>query len=180
MSYDYLLGIDPGLSGALALVTREGVLIDVWDMPVTPNTKGGNQVCSYNLGAIMRGEVGGVMNSMARMPSEADIMVCIELVNGMPSIPGKDGKRRRIGSTSGFGFGKSCGKLEGVMGALDVPMQFITPAKWKKWAGLTGKDKDYARTVAIQKCPSAARILSRKKDIGRADALLIALYHSLT
>ena len=50
------------------------------------------------------------------------------------------------------------------------------PASWKRRFGLTGQDKDAARLLAIQRFPAAALQLQRKKDNGRADALLIGLW----
>jgi len=66
------------------------------------------------------------------------------------------------------------GAIQGVVQTLGNPLHFVTPQKWKKAAGLIGADKDYARTKALQLYPDAD--LARKKDIGRADAILIARY----
>ena len=79
-----------------------------------------------------------------------------------------------MGGTSGFNFGEAFGIVEGVLGALQIPVRFATPRVWKKAAGLLNKDKDAARTMAIQLHPEVADQLTRKKDIGRADAICIA------
>ena len=78
------------------------------------------------------------------------------------------------GVASMFNFGMGYGIIQGVVSALGIPYELVTPQSWKKRAGLIGKDKDNARTMAQQLYPDAP--LGRKKDIGRADALLIARF----
>ena len=73
-----------------------------------------------------------------------------------------------------FSFGTSYGIVIGVLAALSIPMVLVSPQTWKANAGIRGKDKDYARTLAQQLYPGAE--LGRKKDIGRADAILIARF----
>ena len=80
------------------------------------------------------------------------------------------------GSTSGFRFGVGVGLLRGVILALNVPIVFVSPAKWKSHFRLVGKPKDAARELAIRLYPEAASHLSLKKHQGRADALLLARY----
>ena len=80
------------------------------------------------------------------------------------------------GVSSTFHFGESVGVVLGVLGALQIPVRMVTPAKWKKAAGLLGRDKDAARTLAIQLHPEVADQLARKKDTGRADAVGIARF----
>lgn len=85
------------------------------------------------------------------------------------SMPGQ-------GVSSTFKFGTNFGIWQGILGALHIPMTFITPQEWKKHWKLIGTDKDDARILACQQFPSLACDMQRKKDIGRADALLIAAY----
>jgi crossover junction endodeoxyribonuclease RuvC len=75
-----------------------------------------------------------------------------------------------------FSFGCSFGVILGVLAALSIPLVLVRPQAWKKRAGLPGKreNKDAARTLAQQLYPLAE--LGRKKDIGRADAILIARF----
>jgi len=61
-----------------------------------------------------------------------------------------------------------------VLAALQIPVRYKTPQSWKKKAGIIGRDKDAARTLAIHTHPEISDMLSRKKDCGRADAILIA------
>ena len=88
----------------------------------------------------------------------------IEQVHAMP----------KQGVSSAFGFGRSVGAIEGVVAALYIPTEMVTPQEWKKRAGLLRKPKDAARGLAIRLFPDVADRLARKKDVGRADALLIA------
>ena len=82
-----------------------------------------------------------------------------------------------MGRTSAYNFGQGVGILKGVMAALEVPYTLVTPQKWKKHFGLS-KEKDYSRLLATRLCPSMADQFARKKDDGRAEAILIAKYGS--
>lgn len=148
-----ILGIDPGLSGALAFLKDDLSLAMVYDMPIMAKGKKGNQVNSAELAKII-----------ADWADKCPITAYLELVSAMPGQ----------GVSSMFGFGVSYGIIQGILGALQVPVILVTPVVWKRKAGLMGKDKDYARTFAQRLYPEAD--LARKKDIGRADAILIARF----
>lgn len=75
-----------------------------------------------------------------------------------------------------FSFGRSAGLCEGICAALGLRYAYVLPQAWKRLYGLTGRDKDCSRTEAIRLYPEIASELARKKDIGRADAVLIAGY----
>jgi crossover junction endodeoxyribonuclease RuvC len=145
-----IIGIDPGNTGAIAFLTDELVLIGVSDMPLMANGKK-QQVNAAALSEILA------------MPLE-DTRIVIEKVGAMPGQ----------GVSSMFNFGMGYGVIQGVAAAMRIPYTLCTPQRWKKAAGLLGKDKDNARTLAQQLYPKAS--LARKKDIGRADAILIARY----
>ena len=166
-----IIGIDPGISGAIAVLRAlgDGVqytatsVLEVVDMPYSAKLAGkGNQVNAVALARYLQ-----------TWGQDADVRVLVEQVNAMPAI-GKDGNRRSMGVTSAMNFGRSCGIVEGVVAALVYPLFYVSPQTWKKRAGLLGKDKDAARTLCIQRHPSIAGRLQRKKDCGRADAILIA------
>ena len=91
------------------------------------------------------------------------------VVEAVAAVPGQ-------GVSSTFRFGESLGVVLGVLGALQLPIRMVTPSRWKKAAGLLCRDKDAARTLAIQLHPEVADQLARKKDIGRADAVCIARF----
>ncbi len=147
-----IIGFDPGNTGAIAVLTDDKEFIAVHDMPVMANGKK-NQVNAA--------EVARIINIYA---AENSCFVVIEKVGAMPGQ----------GVTSMFNFGMGFGVIQGVVAARELPFVLVTPQKWKKAASLIGKEKDNARTLAQQLYPLAP--LGRKKDIGRADALLIARF----
>ena len=96
-----------------------------------------------------------------------DIKVVIEQVSAMPGQ----------GVTSMFNFGQSFGILKGICSAMQLPMYFVRPAKWKKYFNLINSEKDASRTRAIEIFPYFSSQLSRKKDSNKADAILIASFY---
>lgn len=150
-----IIGIDPGQSGALAVIEK-GLVVKVIDMPTMGRTHGkGQQVDPYSLASELF-EIG---------PSNISGVI-MEQVGSMPGQ----------GVTSMFNFGESVGVVKGVLGALQIPVRMVSSIRWKKTAGLTGKDKDASRALALQLHPEAADHLTRKKDQGRAEAILIARF----
>jgi hypothetical protein len=150
-----LLGIDPGLSGALAIVETIGgvpTLIDAVDMPVTGS------------GAKARVDV---IAAAAWIAKHAPSIAYIE--RGQ-SFPGQ-------GASSGFLYGRSVGAIETVVALSKVPFTLIEPAVWKRKLRLRGKDKELARQRALQMFPRQHALLARKRDHGRAEAALIVCAH---
>jgi len=148
------ISVDPGQQGAIAALDMRGSVIALHDMPTSARLHGkGQQVDASALTTI-------IMDIKAGQ----HVVAYIEQVSAMPGQ----------GVSSMFRFGESVGIVLGVLGALQVPIRWVSPAMWKKRAGLTGKEKDAARTLAIQRHPEIADMLTRKKDTGRADAILIA------
>jgi len=104
--------------------------------------------------------------------------------SSVPGTPGayvsdcieKVGARPTDGGTSAFRFGQTAGKLQAILEVLGIPAMRVTPVVWKRSFGLLKQEKDALRIMAISRFPPAARMLSRKKDSDRADALLIALW----
>jgi crossover junction endodeoxyribonuclease RuvC len=155
------LGVDPGQSGAIAAIA-DGEPAGFIDMPVLTRKAGGQIVDGARLAAELRALI-------QRHPG-AHITAAVEQVSAMPGQ----------GVSSMFRFGQADGIVRGVLGALGIGLVEVQPVTWKKRMRLIGADKDAARTQAIQRFPSLAAPLARKKDIGRADALLIALWACLT
>lgn len=149
------IGIDPGLSGAMVLMEEDLSISDLIDMPVMPVTAKRNQVNGAEVARIIKFWQSG---------HSERILAYLEQVSAMPGQ----------GVSSMFSFGVSYGIMQGVLATLSIPVIFVTPQRWKKNAGIIGKEKDFARTVAQRLYPLAE--LSRKKDIGRADAILIARF----
>lgn len=158
-----IIGIDPGQTGALAFMEK-GKVVAVVDMPVMARTHGkGMQVDPYALATLIMANRGHLGEAV------------MEQVDGRPRRK-STGEAVSMGATSSFNFGHSTGIVEGVLGTLQIPVRFAPPLRWKKAAGIIGKDKDAARTIAIQQHPEVAELLARKKDVGRADAILIARF----
>lgn len=166
-----IIGIDPGKTGALALFGDGGQLIEVVDMPLIAHGDK-MQINAVELANMIRN-----YQTMATMEGR-QITAFIEWVNGQPARKKNPQTGQvevvRIGGASLFNFGMGYGFLIMAMAALQIPMELVTPGKWKKHHSLTGKPKDNARTLAQQLFPTAS--LARKKDIDRADAILIGLY----
>ena len=96
-----------------------------------------------------------------------EIRVVIEQVSAMPGQ----------GVTSMFNFGQSFGILKGICSAMQLPMFFVRPAKWKKYFNLINSQKDASRTRAIEIFPYFSTKLSKKKDSNKADAILISSFY---
>ena len=151
-SFSRVIGIDPGASGAIALVVG-GVLVSVHDMPtvtVERNKAQKRQVCPAGLSLLMQ----------QLSPHKATV----EKVGAMPGQ----------GVSSMFSFGRSVGIIEGVLAARQIPVTFTTPQAWQKQSG-AAKGKDGSRQRVMELFPSQAHLFARVKDDGRADAVLIAL-----
>jgi crossover junction endodeoxyribonuclease RuvC len=154
-----ILGIDPGLSGSICFF-KNGKILDVIEMPtMTEGKKNKKQVN----GAQIYNEISERVNKTERN----NIRVVIEQVSAMPGQ----------GVTSMFNFGQSFGILKGICSAMQLPMYFVRPAKWKKYFNLINSEKDASRTRAIEIFPYFSSQLSRKKDSNKADAILIASFY---
>ena len=81
------------------------------------------------------------------------------------------------GVTSMFNFGQTFGAIKGVCAALNLPIFFVRPSKWKKYFELINSSKDSSRTKVIEMYPSLSDQLSKKKDVNKSDAILIARYY---
>jgi len=149
------LGIDPGAQGALALVDGDGKLHALWDMPL--GTRGSkNEVDAKQLGRIVR--------QAKKFAGKDGLRACLEWVGARP------------GQKGGFMFGDSFGVVRGVLTSLGVEIVLVAPLLWKGRFGLVKKDKDLARTVVKQHVSDVVHdLFKRKADIGRAEAVLIAL-----
>ena len=144
-----VIGIDPGLSGAIAVLDGKKVL-GLFDMPVmSEGKKNKRQLNSAQLVNIIK----------EFMNNKEDIAVIVEQVNAMPGQ----------GVTSMFNFGQTFGAIKGVCAALKLPIFFVRPSKWKKYFELINSSKDASRTKAIEMYPSLSGQLS-KKDVNKSDA----------
>ena len=151
-----IIGIDPGLSGGIAILD-DLKIFDIYDMPImSEGKKNKNQLNSAQLVNIIKKNI---------IPS-GDTFLIVEQVSAMPGQ----------GVTSMFNFGQTFGSIKGICAALNLPIFFVRPAKWKKHFDLINSSKDASRTKVIEMYPSISPRLSKKKDVNKADAILIARY----
>jgi crossover junction endodeoxyribonuclease RuvC len=148
-----IVGTDPGVSGALALMDDDGRLLGVEDMPVLEDgVKGRRTVNAILLASILK--------------HWAPRHLFVELIGPRPT----DAK------VAAFSFGRCRGAIEGVCGALALPVTMLAVPTWRRAVGLpTGATKDQSRGEAIRRWPEYAQFFARKRDDGRAEACLIAV-----
>ena len=154
----FIIGIDPGITGSICFF-EDGKITDVVEMP---NMAEGKKNKRQVNGAQIYHEISKRIKNLEKK----DIKVIIEQVAAMPGQ----------GVTSMFNFGQSFGVLKGICAAMQIPMYFVRPAKWKKYFNLINSEKDASRTKAIEIFPHFSAQLSRKKDSNKADAILISSF----
>ena len=154
-----VIGIDPGISGSICFF-QDGKIIDVIEMPTMTEGK-------KNKKQVNGSQIYNEILERTKKLDKKDIKVVIEQVSAMPGQ----------GVTSMFNFGQSYGILKGICSAMQLPMYFVRPAKWKKYFNLINSEKDASRTRAIEIFPYFSGQLSRKKDSNKADAILIASFY---
>ena len=155
-----IIGIDPGLSGAIA-VMEDNKVLNLFDIPVmSEGKKNKRQLNSALLVSLLKENI----------VSHEEVAVVVEQVNAMPGQ----------GVTSMFNFGQTFGAIKGVCAALDLPIFFVRPSKWKKHFELINSSKDSSRTKVIEMYPKLSTQLAKKKDVHNSDAILIARYYSET
>ena len=127
------------------------VLVECIDIPVV------------GTGAKERVDVAAIRNFIDR---HRPVRTLIERAQAMP----------RQGSSSGFKYGRAVGAIEATVALCSIPMEIVEPSAWKRFWHLPGKDKEAARQKAVQLFPGAHAVLARKRDHGRSEAMLVALY----
>ena len=154
-----VIGIDPGISGSICFLLN-GRIIDVIEMPTMTDGK-------KNKKQVNGSQIFNEISERIKKLDKNDTRVIIEKVSAMPGQ----------GVTSMFNFGQSFGILKGICSAMQLPMYFVRPAKWKKYFNLINSEKDASRTRAIEIFPYFSSQLSKKKDSNKADAILIASFY---
>jgi len=157
-----IIGIDPGISGSICFF-EDGKILDVIEMPTMNEGKKNKRQVN---GAQIYNEITDRINKLQRQ----DVRVVVEQVSAMPGQ----------GVTSMFNFGQSFGIIKGICSAMQLPLYFVRPAKWKKYFNLIKSEKDASRTRAIEIFPYFSSQLSKKKDSNKADAILIASFYHET
>ena len=154
-----IISIDPGITGSICFF-KNNKIIEVIEMPtMTEGKKNKKQVNGAQIFNEISNRIRGI--------EIENVRVVIEQVSAMPGQ----------GVTSMFNFGQSFGILKGICSAMQLPMYFVRPAKWKKYFGLINSEKGASRTKAIEMFPYFSSNLSKKKDINKADAILIASFY---
>jgi crossover junction endodeoxyribonuclease RuvC len=110
--------------------------------------------------------VNGMLDSVALTKALEDMKIELVVVENVHAMP-------KQGLSSTFKFGMACGIIHGVTGALRLPMTLVTPQQWKAFHGLRGPEKEPSRELAKRRWPEHSHRLDRKKDVDRAEALLI-------
>ena len=154
-----IIGIDPGITGSICFF-QDGKIVDVVEMPNMPEGK-------KNKKQVNGAQIYYEISLRIKDTKKEDIKVVIEQVSAMPGQ----------GVTSMFNFDQSFGILKGICSAMQLPMYFVRPIKWKKYFNLINSEKDASRTKAIEVFPYFSSELSRKKDSNKADAILIASFY---
>ena len=138
-----IIGIDPGLSGGMAVLENNKVKF-IFDMPVMPEgKKNKRQLNSAQLAKLIKDNI----------LEKEEVCVVVEQVNAMPGQ----------GVTSMFNFGQTFGAIKGICAALGLPIFFVRPSKWKKHFELINSSKDSSRTKVIEMYPNLSNELSKKK-----------------
>ena len=154
-----IIGIDPGISGSICFF-EDGKILEVIEMPVmTEGKKNKKQVNGAQ-----------IYNEFLKRINKKDDQIIRVVIEQVSAMPGQ-------GVTSMFNFGQSYGILKGICSAMQLPMFFVRPAKWKKYFNLINSQKDASRTRAIEIFPYFSTQLSKKKDSNKADAILIASFY---
>lgn len=160
-----VIGIDPGLDGAVAAIEPNGRLAGVWDTPTTAAVKVGNKTTKREfLEAPMADLIRDIMASAAEL--DLLVQVCLEHVGAMP----------HQGVTSMFKFGEAFGIWKGIAGAFRLPVTLTRPQSWMKTMGVkkaNPEDKEASRLRALQIWPENSEWFKLKKHHGRAEAALI-------
>lgn len=170
------IGIDPGITGAVAVIAGSRIVFH--DSPVV----------QVKVGERIKNQIdphGCTMLLKRYLDPGQDVMAIIEKVAPMPSFKvqrkGEEPKGQSMGATSAFNFGRDFGLWIGVCAALGISYELVPPQTWKRkmMAGISG-GKDAGRMRALQLYPQVSGELARKKDHGRADALLLARFGQST
>lgn len=153
----YILGVDPGASGAFAFLNPDGALETVIDMPTV----------LVKVANTERNRVSAALLVAALTPYKG--LVSLAVLEKVGGLTGQS-------ASAAFTFGYACGIVEGVLAGLEFPVTLVTPQTWKKRMALASADKGLARQMAMRLWPAQADHFKRVKDDGRAEACLLAKY----
>ena len=158
----YIIGIDPGISGAICFF-ENGKVLDAIEMPSMAEGKKSKRQVNGS-------QIYNELESRIKNLDKKKVFVVVEQVSAMPGQ----------GVTSMFNFGQSFGVIKGICSAMQLSIHFVRPAKWKKYFNLIKTEKDASRAKAIEIFPYISSKLTKKKDSNKADAILIASFFNNT
>ena len=165
MFKDYVLGIDPGTNGALALYNAtDGLVSNIWRIPnqevILTNKKKTKRINIPELWKLYNLIYNNVINE------NGTLYIHIEKVQafGKESAP------------AAFNFGYAAAIPAALSHALGIVPTLIHPSIWKRNIGLQASEKDESRLLAIKLFPELTTLLKYKKDVDLADAIHIAMY----
>jgi crossover junction endodeoxyribonuclease RuvC len=173
MTITHILGIDPGLSGAIALLTRDGELFDVADMPTIAATNAKGKATKI----IDHDALIAIINDYADHANYSDdVQIIVEQQSTRPGLA--------AGAVFKTGYGY--GLIIGISATTGCNLGLVLPQDWKQWHGLIGAGshlpagskrtraiKLASREAAMLRFPHHADMFRRVKDDGRAEAALI-------
>lgn len=142
----FIMGVDPGMFGAIAFY----------------NPKFPQLIAAYDMPIV--GKELNAAELFDIIDSFKPVCAAIEVVHAMP----------KQGVSSSFNFGVSYGVIRGVVGSLKIRTHLVAPTKWKKYFSLSA-DKEASRALAVRNWPDSPHF-RRKKDHGKAESALLALY----
>ena len=147
----FILGIDPGMTGAMSIIDEHGNFM----------------VCEDLAGTDGRLNVAEAVNWIEQYHS-GPFPISMAVIENVGSMP-------KQGVSTTFKFGRAAGTCEGMVQTLRLPMDLITPAKWKQQMKMAKKDKDYPRQWCQKRWPKVDAFDLKGKGQARADATCIAL-----
>ena len=157
----YYLGVDPGVTGAIALLyggpKNDMQLVEVHDMPVKNS---GHKTYKERMIVDPR----GLLDLIGHLVDEYDPLKVY--VEGSQAAPGQS-------ASSAFNYGVSYGKVLTALEAYSLDVQIVAPVTWKRLIGLTGADKLKSLHTARAQWPDQSHLFDRRKDHGRAEASII-------
>ena len=161
----YVLGIDPGINGAIGVVDGNG-FVCVEDLPVLETYKSGKTKSGKRK---IRRELDIETFAVLLIKYVHEYSPDLIVIENVQSMPGQ-------GIAGAFSFGQTFGRIEGVVRALSgVRSIYVTPQSWKKYHGILRQAKDASILKSRLLYPAEADMFLKSKD-GRADAVLIAEY----
>lgn len=150
-----VLGVDPGLTGAIAFLNDNGGLT-IWDMPILEIVKGKKKRKELN------------MHKLGAILDDLRPLVLVAYVEDVHSLP-------KNGVVASFSFGWVCGAIRQALVDREFMIEPVQPRKWQT-ALKVKKGGGGSLLRASELMPQHADKWSRKMDHNRAAATLIAHY----